>query len=140
MLKTYDPKLVVLAVGGVPIYGFADGTFINASRSNDSFSKVSGPDGIVTRAKSNDKSGELTITLQQSSLSNDVLNGYAVLDELANAGVVPVVVKELNGTTLLFGAEGWVRKPADVEYGKEVSNREWVIDVAEFEFAVGGII
>lgn len=139
-LKTYDPKLVILTVGGVPISGFADGTFISAMRSNDSFTKVSGADGIVTRAKSNDKSGEITITLQQSSPSNDVLNGFAQLDERANAGIVPVTIKELNGTTLLFGAEAWVRKPADTEYGKEVSNREWTIDVAELEYNIGGII
>lgn len=137
-VKTYDPKNVQLIVGGVPINGFADGTFISAERTNDAFTMVSGAAGEVTRAKSNDRTGMVTITLLQSSLSNDVLSGFALADELSNSGIVPVVIKEVTGNTVIFSGEGWVRKFPVTDYAKEVSNREWVLDMSDMDFFIGG--
>lgn len=140
MVRTYDPALNVLTFGGIPIGGYADGTFITAVRSSDSFVKSTGAQGETTRAKSNDRSGEITVTLQQSSPSNDVFSGFAQLDENSNTGIRPVMLKEINGTTKVGGAEAWVRKPSDVGRAKEVGNTEWIIDVANMDTFVGGII
>jgi hypothetical protein len=137
-LKTYDPKKVILTVGGVPIGGYADGTFIGLERTNDAYSVHSGADGEVARAKSNDRTAQLTITLAQTSDSNAVLSGIAQLDERANAGVVPVILKEIGGLTTVFSGTCWVRKQANIEYAKEITNREWILDMAESEVLVGG--
>lgn len=133
-VRTYDPKMVGITVGGVPITGYADGTFVAIERAGDTFTKVTGADGMVTRSKSNDKSGQVTLTLKQSSPSNDYLSGLAALDEMSNAGVVPVSIADASGTTLLFMPSAWIRKPANVEFGKELSTREWVLDFDKCEF------
>jgi len=138
-VKTYDPKGVVVTVGGIPISGYADGTFINISRQNDAYSSVAGADGEVSRAKSNDKRGELVLTLLQTSLSNDVLSGIAQLDERSNSGVVPIMVKDMSGLTTFFSGSGWIRKVPDSEFGKEISNREWAFELAEMDVFVGGV-
>jgi len=137
-VRTYDPKQVVVVVGGVPLSGFADGTFISVERANDSFSKVSGADGYVSRSKSNDKSGSVTITLAQTSPSNDILQGFALADELTNNGVVPILVKDVGGRTTFVSAFGWIKKTPSAEFGKEISNREWVLDVADLDVFIGG--
>jgi hypothetical protein len=137
-LKTYDPKKVILTIGGVPMGGFADGTFISLERTSDAYAIHSGADGEVARAKSNDKTAQLTITLAQTSDSNAVLSAIAQLDERANAGVVPVILKEIGGLTTAFAGTCWVRKMANVEYAKEITNREWVLDMAESTMFVGG--
>lgn len=137
-VRTYDPKAIVVVVGGFPISGFADGTFVKVMRSNDAFSKSVGADGDTTRIKSNDKSGEVTITLAQTSQSNDILDSIAFRDELANAGVVPIVVKDLLGTSVFVSATGWVRKIPEAEFGKEAATREWVLDVSDLGVFVGG--
>ncbi len=137
-LRTYDPKKVIVNVGGVPISGFADGTFISAERDNDAWSKVSGADGVVSRAKSNDLTGTITLTLQQTSPANDVLTGFAIADELTNAGVVPVSVTDLGGRTLITSAFSWVIKRATAEFGKEIANREWTIACADLKMFLGG--
>lgn len=137
-VRTYDPKKVKVIVGGVPMSGFADGTFMTVARENDSFTKVSGADGIVSRAKSNDKSGSATLTLAQTSPSNDVLTGFSQADELSNNGVVPVLVQDFSGRSTYVSAFGWVRKPPDGEFGKEITNREWIIDLADLDVFTGG--
>lgn len=138
MVRTFDPKQGVLTIGGVPIGGFADGTYISIERSSNTFEKVSGADGEVSRAKSNDYSGSLALTLAQTSPSNDVLSGFAIADELTSDGVVPVLYKDIGGTTIIFSAKGWVRKPAIVELGKVINNREWNLDLADLDIFVGG--
>lgn len=138
MVRTYDPKQIVLTIGGVPMGGFADGTFISIERTSDTFEKVSGADGVVSRAKLNDYSGSLALTLAQTSPSNDVLSGFAIADEATSDGVVPILCKDIGGTTTIFSAKGWVRKPATVELGKAINNREWNLDLADLDIFVGG--
>jgi len=135
---TYDPKKVAVIVAGVPLGGFADGSFITAERSNDTFSKVSGADGVVSRAKSNDKSGSIKITLQQSSPSNDILSGIQILDEVSNAGVVLIVIQDFSGRTTLVSAFAWIKKPPSAEFSKEISNREWEFECADLDIKHGG--
>lgn len=137
-VRTFDPKQTVLTVGGIPIGGFADGTFLQFEYDEDAYNKVVGADGITSRAKTNNQGGTLTITLAQTSPSNDILSGYANTDKLSNTGVVPVVVKDVNGTTVIFAPNGWVRKQASLEWGKEISDNEWILDLTDVDVVIGG--
>jgi len=137
-VKTYDPKQVQLIIGLVPISGFADGEFINIERDEDTFTKISGADGEVSRAKSNNKMGELSVILLQTSASNDILSAFMLADELANSGVIPIFIKDSLGLTTLFAAEGWVKKPPAITFDKEIGEREWVFDLANVDIFVGG--
>jgi hypothetical protein len=137
-VRTFDPALVVCIIGGAAAHGYADGSFIKIERGKDAFSKYVGADGEVSRAKSNDRSGVLTLTLDQTSPYNDILSGYALLDEVDNDGVVPVAIKDLSGNSTFFSGHGWVRKMPDVEYSTEIGTREWVIELAQINYFVGG--
>jgi hypothetical protein len=139
MAKTFDPKDYSLIVGGHIVEGFADGTFLLASRNRDTFALTVGADGEAARAKSNDKSGTLVFTLLQTSASNTVLSGFAQADELSNGGTVPVLVKDNNGDTVIEAAIAWVRKPADVELSNEITNREWTIESGNMTMLVGSV-
>lgn len=134
----YDPKDIIVTVGGFPIGGWADGEFLSFERNNDAYTQSSGADGDDTRVKSNDKSGTLTLTLSQSSLSNDVLSIFAQLDEKSNSGIVPVLIKEIGGTTTLFSGNGWVQKMPTLSFGKEATTRVWPIAMSNSEVFVGG--
>lgn len=138
MLRTVDPAKHITTFGGIPLSGFADGTVLTAERSADSFSKVSGTDGVTSRAKSNDKSGSVTLVLAQTSPSNDILSAFQIADEKTGAGVLPLISKDLSGRTVLASANAWIRKPANATVGKDVENREWIIDCADLEMFIGG--
>jgi len=136
-VRTYDFKKYKLIIGGVPIQGFADGTGINLERAEDLFTKVVGADGKTSRSKSNDLSGRLTITLKQTSPSNDYLSSIAQLDETTNVGIVPMILKDFNGTTVATSSALWNVKKPGVELAKELTNREWIFDCADLQLTVG---
>lgn len=137
-LFTYDPKNVALIVGGNIINGFSDATFIVAERNEQAFNLKVGVDGEGTRAKTNNKSGKVTITLMQSSASNDVLSALAAADELSNAGAVPLLLKDNSGRTLISSLTSWVQKYPNSEFAKETSTRVWVMETDELNIFVGG--
>lgn len=135
---TYASDEVQIIVGGVPMSGTADGTFVTISRDEQAFTKVTGADGSTSRSKSANRAGTITITLKQTSPANDVLSGFMIADEQSNNGVVPVMVKDTGGRTLHYASAAWVQQMPDQDFAKEVSNREWVMDCARIDSFVGG--
>lgn len=132
-VKTYDPKSIIVIYGGVPIAGFADGTFVSVSPAGDRFGKGVGADGEVSRNKSNDNTSEVTLTLMQTSISNDYLSGVLNLDKLSNAGKLPLMIKDMLGTTLLAWSEAWIKTPPTVDMSKETGERAWVLDTGQID-------
>lgn len=136
--RTYDPAYIVCSVLGIPISGYADGTFVKAERSEDAFKTHVGAGGEVARARSRNMTGKVTFTLLATSPVNDLLSAASHLDELTGQGVGRVFIKDVNGTTLVLGANSWIVKPAAVEFGKEVTNREWVVECSYLYLHSGG--
>jgi hypothetical protein len=140
--RTYDPKKVILTIGPYVMGGFADGAFITVRRDEDAFSKKTGTDGEVTRAKSNNNSGSIEVVLDLASPSNDALNALATLDELSNAGLVPVLLQEIGNASALpiVAAEaGWVKKKPDQAFSKKAEDRTWTIDLGSMDYLPSGI-
>ena len=137
-VRTYDPKRVKVIFGGAILGGFADGTAVVVAKNSDAFTTVNGNDGVTSRAKSNDKSGTIVLTLAQTSPSNRILMAAAKKDEISNDGISPVAVKDLSGDSTYASGFAWVRKIPDSEYAKEITNREWTLDCADLTMFVGG--
>lgn len=137
-VKTYNPADVIITFAGVVIDGFEDGTFLTIGRNNDSFADGTGSDGEGWRAKSNDKSGIATLTLLQMSASNDALSAIHALDEASGDGIGPLLVKDNSGRSLYSAETAWLQKPADGEFARTKSSREWVIKTDDLDIFVGG--
>lgn len=136
-MKTYSAKDHTLNYGGVDITGLADDFFV-AARDEDAFTKIISADGEATRSKNANKGGTITITLKNSSSSNDLLTAKALADEAVGAGVSTFILADNFGTTVVAGAECWVKKLPDVNRGKEVGDSVWVIDCASLVMIPGG--
>lgn len=130
-VKTYDPKLVTVIFGGVPISGFADGTFVTVTPAAERFTKTVGADGEVSRAKSNDKTAEVALTLIQTSPSNDYLSSILAIDNASNLGKLPLQIVDLSGTTVQSWSEAWLKQPPDLEFSKETGERAWMFDTGQ---------
>lgn len=130
-VKTYDPANVIITFNGVPLTGFADGEFITITSPSERFTKVVGADGLVSRAKSNDNTHEVTVTLTGTSISNDYLTGIVALDRYGNAGKGALQIADLNGTALFAWEEAWIRQPSDVSFDKTITDKAWTFDTGQ---------
>lgn len=138
-VRTYDPKNVQIIVGGTPMTGFADGTFLNVASDENLYNKTTGADGEVSRSRSNNRSATATITLKQTSQANNILSALAAADNASNSGVFPFMVKEIgSGETLIFAQAAWIEKLPDAEYSKDVSDRVWMIALGQTQTFIGG--
>lgn len=135
---TFRPQDVTVVFAGIPISGFAPGTFVSWARDSDSFSKSVGSAGEGGRAASGDKGGSVTITTLQTATVNGVLSALAKADEETGDGVGLLAVKDLSGLTIILAIAAWIRKPADGELSNELTNREWIFDTLELEIFDGG--
>ena len=79
-VKTYDPKMVVITFGVIPISGYAEGTFVSVNRSGDAFVKSKGAGGDVERINKNQGDFEVTVTLQQTATVNAELSAALAAD------------------------------------------------------------
>src|SRR6266542_6710266 len=138
--KTHDPNSIIIAIGPWLVTGYAKGTFVKVSRETDTFTDYAGADGEVTRARQRDRRGTIELVLTQSSPTNDYLSALARQDEQSGTAIVPVLVKDANGTTIHSAGEAWVKKPAESEYGEEVSTRTWTIRLAKLTMFNGGSV
>jgi len=138
MIKTYDPKEVSIIIGTRPLTGLADGTFVTVRRNSDSWSLQIGADGEGVRSKTNDRSGQVEIVLQQGSSDNDFLSELANSDEVSNGGVVPILIKDNLGSSLFAAESGWIKKPGDSAFAKETGDRTWLFETAQLNMFIGG--
>jgi hypothetical protein len=134
----YDPADYKIVVHGVPITGFADGTFVAVERNEDTFKLSIGANGDPVRSKSHNRSGKITVTLMQNHPDNDFLSQRAILDEQTSAAIGPTLMKHLRGSTSYNAPNSWITKMPKAEHGKEAGNIEWVIETDALEMFIGG--
>jgi len=138
MFASYNPKDVAVIFGGIPLDGFVDGTFLDLQFDEVQWNKVTGADGLTSRAKTNNYAGILTLTLQQTSNSNDYLAGIWNADRRTSAGVLPLLVKDASGRTVIAAKNAWIRQAPNLSFSKEVEGREWALDLDDMEWFGGG--
>lgn len=140
VVRTYDPKKYIIVFGAIPMTGFAEGTFITLARNGDLFEKSRGADGTVDRINKNASDFSVTITVKQTSLTNDALSAVMIVDMKNNTGVYPLTIKDLGGTTVFFAQYAWIGKDPDDENADTLGNREWRIDTGPATKFTGGNI
>lgn len=140
MVSTYDPNKVLVLWKGIPIGGFGIDSMIKVTQTSDRVTKQDGCTGEVVRVMQRSKSGSVEVTLLASSQSNDLLSAAQIEDELTGLGVGPLMIKDLNGTTIIQAASAWIAKIPEINFGKETSDRTWTLDYAVGNINVGGIL
>lgn len=139
-LRTYDPSQVTIVFAGIPISGFADGTFLSVEQNEDSFTLQIGTDGEGTRSKTNNRSGRVTLTLMQSSMANDLLASMHSVDLLSPSGdgIGPLLIKDISGRSMFAAEKAWIVRAPTGEFGREATSRDWVIETDHLIQSHGG--
>ena len=119
---TYSPQEVQLTFGGYTITGWQN---LTITRSADAFKPVRGIRGKHTRVRSIDTSCTITVTILQTSMSNDVLCRIHDLDLEYGSGRIELLLKDMGGTGVFSSAEAYVLGYPEVVYSGEFEYRQW---------------
>jgi hypothetical protein len=128
-VKNWDVTQLIMVFMGIGVStGFAEDDFLDMDPEAETFGHKAGADGEVTRWRNpNAIINKLTLKLMQTSIANSLFSAIATLDESTpgGAGIGPMLILDLQGTTLYAAQYCWVSKRPKRTFGKEVKTREW---------------
>lgn len=141
-LKVYSADEVTLILAGILIdSGFADGEFVSVEPAADDFGDKVGADGEVARYKTNDRRATAKIKVLQTADGNTQLSALRNSD-VNNPNGAGVGVFELrdrsSGALLVHADHAWIQKLPTVSRGREISENEWTIRLANTLWDIQG--
>jgi hypothetical protein len=139
-MRRYSFQDTILAINGVEITGWADGDdVIDIERRTDSISDKVGASGEMMISVSADKSGMVTIKLQQTSPSNLYLTALCDLQEASGSLFIPCAVTFMDTyrNDIATGLSGYIKKPPKMTRGTQGNNQEWVFVVERLDLVFG---
>ncbi len=129
----YDSLKVNVSVNGILVTGFGDGTMVTCERNEDRITPYSGVKGDYAYSMNNNTSGTVTLTLQQQSPMNAILQSYA-----NNKQPFPISVIDVNdGGFKAGGNDAIILKEPAQERGSEITSRAWSIYVFDYSCVDG---
>lgn len=138
-LAHYSPEDVTILVAGfIPITGLVSGTFVSINKNLQPFVAQRTTDGQVARLKNNDQTYSVTLTLQSTSESNDVLTKLWQFDELLLKGKFPLLIKDNLGSSLFFSATTWIESVPVLDFSDTITNRMWMLRSSQAGINFGG--
>ena len=136
-ISTINPKKYRCTFGPVILSGFGDDV-ISIEYPDDAFEVVRGADGQVTMVNKCVDDVAVTVTLKQSSSTNDQLSVIHKADKDSGAGVFPLTFADGSGTTLLFADAARIVKAPTVDFGNSAKDRTWTFHTGPCELRIGG--
>jgi len=136
-LANYCPEDVNCLAFGIPLNGFADGTFISINKDRIPFSSTEMPDGTISRLYTNSQTYTISLTFHRGSTSNDVLTKLWQLDEISQVGKFPLLIKDLSGTDIFFSTNTWIEGIPSMVQSTNFDTRTWVLRSSQAVINIG---
>lgn len=136
-LANYSPESVNCLAFGIPLNGFADGTFINISKDKVAYGSTETTDGQVARIYTNSQTYTISLTFHRGSTSNDILTKLWQLDELSQVGKFPLFIKDLSGTDLFFSTSTWIEGVPNMVQSTNFDTRTWILKSSQAVINIG---
>ncbi|TMV49361.1 DUF3277 domain-containing protein [Paenibacillus mesophilus] len=127
-IASYDAKNVSVTVDSVFITGFAESTFVECEKAEDTFQTSVGAQGDVGISEVNNPLGTINLTVQQTSPSLAYLNRLA-----ASKRIVPVwVISQNEVKEKIGGTQARVMKGAPSSFSNAIESRAFQIQVFDY--------
>lgn len=134
-VATYSPTDVQLVISGYAIQGW---NTLSISRTTPEYKMIRGIRGKHTRARSQDTSCSLIVSLSQSSPTNDVFSMILDNDRLTGNGKLKIILKDSSGSSRFESSEAYITGYPTSSYSDGFESRDWTIFCQESRFHVGG--
>lgn len=120
------------------VAGYSEDSIVAVDRNSDTFSMYKGADDTATRIYNADTGLKLTISLQQTAESNDILTALYKNDKASRDAMFSVLVKDNSGRSYFFAEEAYIAVLPNAQYSNSMQTREWVIHAPNSEMNIGG--
>ncbi|MGE7621693.1 phage structural protein [Viridibacillus sp. NPDC096237] len=124
----YDASTITTTLNNMIVTGYKKGTFVTANMDEDRVTVESNAQGEASFALNNSKLGTVTLTLNQTSPFNKILNQY-----VNSKTFFPIWVDDPTNKERRGGSQGFVTKTADATYSDAVEARSYTVKVGDFE-------
>lgn len=136
-IASYSPEDINCLAFGIPLDGFADGTFITIGKDKVPFGSTETADGQVARLYTNSQTYTISLTFHRGSTSNDILTKLWQLDEISQRGKFPLFIKDLSGTDLFFSTNTWIEGIPNMVQSTSFDTRTWILRSSQAVINVG---
>lgn len=125
-LQSYSPKDVVVTIAGIPCIGFSPDSFLTIARNVDQVEESVGADGHLSVTNVADRTGEISILLQQTSVSNQAF-ASAFQQQQDGIDVVPFTLSIFDpaGSVLAQATNAYFKRTSTMDLGASQNSREW---------------
>ncbi|MNX76784.1 hypothetical protein D3C86_1083000 [compost metagenome] len=145
-LATYSPNTLAVIITqdstGIShrISGFSEDSLVSIDRNMETFSLYVGADNTSTRIANVNTSATMTVSLQQTSASNDILSQLYENDRqsLDSSGLFNITVTDLSGRSVYFSDQAYVASPPSSPFANSMQTREWMIHLPNSTIFLGG--
>ena len=144
VIGNYSPEAVTIVISKGSfvhqVTGFAEGTFISATRLVAASEPYIGSDITGGRVKRRNRSMNVTISLHQYAASNTVLQQLQRADEEAdgNEWVFSMQAKDNSGQTLFFSNQTIIATTPDLTLSSTTEMRDWTFFMFNADNFIGG--
>lgn len=129
MSYTYNPAAIVADLSGyvIPSKDFARDRFISVRPEGPEFEKILGIRGKHTWVHNRNRSGEIKITLMQTSEANRVFSNIVQMDSVNLTGRLHFNLKDVEGSSLVAVTDCRILGIPEIVYSGDQEAREWTI-------------
>lgn len=132
MASTYDINDYDLIVAKNRISGFGEGSAIEIEYDTEAFTDRVGVDGEVVRSRQHDRRATATVTLVQSSASNEFLDVLLQNSRISGngAGIFSFSLRHRTSGESHMSAQAWIMSEPSHTIAGESADVEWQIRLA----------
>ena len=144
-INTYSPSDVDLFIDGYKVTGWEK---ISIKRDRDSYTHIAGIRGKNTRVRNYDKAAIITLNVQQTSETHDILSEIHRQDTVDNEtdetattdnARLEITLKDRSGTSAFQTQDAYITGYPDLTFSQDFEDRVWVIRcLTSSTFKIGG--
>lgn len=145
-LATFAPNDVTVVItqrsSGIAhiVSGYSEDSIVNIERSAETFTMYTGADNTSTRIYNANKSATVTLSLQQTSASNDILSLLYANDSNSrnSSGLFSLQISDSSGRSRYFSDDAYVGVVPNSQFGNSMQVRDWVLHAHNLDTYIGG--
>lgn len=120
------------------VSGYSEDSIVSIERLVESFTMYVGADDTSTRIFNANSAANITLSLQQTQASNDILSALYEADKNSLDGLFSIMIKDTSGRSYWFAEEAYIANMPTAGFANSMQTREWMICAASINQVIGG--